>query len=181
MDIQNLDSILGRFGNDEAWQEQRLFQMLRGRWESVVGETVAAHSRPTGVHHRVLQVATSGAVWSQNLTFERRRILQKIQRVAPLRSLELKDIRFSTADWHNRAIALSDRLGTQEQERLWQAHPSRLGATETLCPCPQCQSPTPPGELQRWSICAFCMAQQWRADQIKNQRSDTADAADRKS
>ncbi|GAB4378627.1 MAG: DUF721 domain-containing protein [Elainellaceae cyanobacterium] len=31
-----------------------------------------------------------------------------------------------------------------------------------LPPCPICQCPTPPGELQRWSICALCAAKQMK-------------------
>jgi predicted nucleic acid-binding Zn ribbon protein len=29
-------------------------------------------------------------------------------------------------------------------------------------PCPHCQSPTPPGELERWGICGLCASQQWQ-------------------
>jgi predicted nucleic acid-binding Zn ribbon protein len=28
---------------------------------------------------------------------------------------------------------------------------------QTLPLCPQCQSPTPPGELARWTVCGVCM------------------------
>jgi predicted nucleic acid-binding Zn ribbon protein len=28
--------------------------------------------------------------------------------------------------------------------------------------CPQCQCPTPPGELERWSVCAVCATQRWQ-------------------
>ncbi len=27
--------------------------------------------------------------------------------------------------------------------------------------CPQCQAPTPPGELQRWGVCSLCVAKQF--------------------
>ncbi len=28
-------------------------------------------------------------------------------------------------------------------------------------PCPRCHSPTPPGELDRWHMCSFCVSHQW--------------------
>ncbi|NJP08047.1 MAG: DUF721 domain-containing protein [Leptolyngbyaceae cyanobacterium RU_5_1] len=27
--------------------------------------------------------------------------------------------------------------------------------------CPQCQCPTPPGEIDRWQVCALCAAKRW--------------------
>ena len=170
MDIQSLKLILARLERDEAWQEQHLFQRLCSSWKSIVGSDVAAHSRPSGIHRGTLQVSTSSSVWSHHLSFERRRILQKIQRSQPLQQLELREIRFSTLHWRISAIPLRDRLGSHEQGRIWQAHPSRLDGANKPCPCPRCQSPTPPGELRRWSVCAFCMAPRWRAEQLHNQQ-----------
>jgi predicted nucleic acid-binding Zn ribbon protein len=34
--------------------------------------------------------------------------------------------------------------------------------TRSLPACPICQCPTPPGELQRWSVCALCAAKQMK-------------------
>ncbi len=281
--LQDLSGILNHFGQDDTWEEQRLFQQLLTQWVTIVGDSVAAHTRPTGIHRRVLQVAASSPVWAQNLSYERRRILQKIQALGQLRSLQLKDIRFSTAEWHNTPTNPNKRLDTFQQQMLWQQHPSRLPSdpsgsaaapaiqpqanpvpanpaqstqapasrppanrpklknslssrpsqpspsqsnppppppttqqapnqpiprpserphspsarsenrnkpsreapldpsfehweqrrrrqNEMLPLCPSCQCPTPQGELQRWSVCAFCATQQWQADKIENQR-----------
>jgi predicted nucleic acid-binding Zn ribbon protein len=27
--------------------------------------------------------------------------------------------------------------------------------------CPQCNSPTPLGELARWTVCSLCVTKQW--------------------
>jgi predicted nucleic acid-binding Zn ribbon protein len=132
-----------------------------------------------------LQVATSSAAWAQNLAFERRRILEKLN--AQIGS-SLIDIRFSTAQWHNREES------TQPIDTwlaIWQDHPSRLPGepaqpasqpddtnehpeeafqswadmvkrrSQHLPLCPRCQCPTPQGELERWSVCALCAVKQW--------------------
>lgn len=191
MDLQNLGGILNHFGQDDAWRQQRLFQMLVQQWHQLVGDSVAQHTRPTGIHLEVLQVAASTPVWAQNLSFERRRILLKIQQLPQLRSLQLKDIHFSTAQWHTPALDPDQRLDTNQQQTLWQQHPSRLPQVDsallptglsfeqwqmrrqqqnqTLPSCPRCQCPTPQGELQRWSVCAFCATQRWQAEKISNE------------
>ena len=33
--------------------------------------------------------------------------------------------------------------------------------------CPHCNCPTPPGEIKRWSLCAFCAAQAWQSTSIQ--------------
>ena len=35
------------------------------------------------------------------------------------------------------------------------------GRSRNLPLCPQCHSPTPNGELQRWDVCYYCAAQKW--------------------
>jgi predicted nucleic acid-binding Zn ribbon protein len=170
------------------WRSRRQFQTLVTGWAEVVGPAVAAQTRPLGVQRQVLMVATSSAVWAQTLSFERVRLLEKLnQRLAaqPPRTT-LRDIRFSTAQWSAAPVtpeSTSDVLAT------WQCHPSRLpqdapppshqprcansqdafrrwsstiqSRSQHLPLCPACHCPTPPGELARWSVCALCAAQDW--------------------
>lgn len=211
MDIQPLNGILNGIGSGGEWDEQRQLQRLMSQWEAIVGATVAQHSCPLEVHNGILQVATSTAVWAQNLSFERRRILTKLNQRAHFKILGLREIRFSTAQWHNRpgsngAITLDKRLNSYQQQMQWQQHPSRLPPPEDerphselaesasqafdrwsqrrqqqinqVPPCPQCQTPTPEGELQRWGVCAFCMTQQWEAEKKVNQPDGSQEADD---
>lgn len=53
-------------------------QTLRQIWPEVVGEAVAAQTYPVNLRRQVLQVATSTPAWAQNLTFQRQRILKKL-------------------------------------------------------------------------------------------------------
>lgn len=188
MGLQSLPQLLNVMANQDSWHERRQFQKLLACWAETVGATVAAQTRPIGLQRQVLQVATASSVWAQNLAFERHRILEKLNaRLA----LNLTDIRFSTAHWRsefqqnsvenfsetvilwrehpsriNSAAALTARLpaqpiarNSQTAFRNW-ARAVRL-RSQHLPLCPVCQSPTPEGELIRWSICSLCAAQRF--------------------
>ncbi|MFE1744662.1 DUF721 domain-containing protein [Coleofasciculus sp. H7-2] len=188
MSFKSLNHILGAIENQAAWQASQEFQQLLKCWSSVVGVAVQAQTRPISISRGVLSVATSSAAWAQTLTFERQRILQKLN--AHLGS-NLVDIRFSTAQWQKKSGS-SRSWYAQEQSVAWQEHPSRV-VEATSSPslsqkvelkephqafqrwaegvrersqhsplCPQCQCPTPPGELQRWAVCALCVVRQWK-------------------
>jgi len=212
MDIQPLTGILSGIGSGSEWDQQRQFRQLIEQWPTLVGDSVAQHSCPLEILNGVLQVATSTAVWAQNLSFERRRILKKLNQRSQFQVLNLKDIRFSTAQWHNRpgssgAIAVDTRLNSHQQQLQWQQHPSRLPAlkqnTDAAAPvepapsaaeafahwayrrqqqvsqvpaCPQCKSPSPAGELQRWGVCAFCMTRHWQEEKRATQPNGLTEA-----
>lgn len=184
MSFQSLPQLLNSMSSQESWRGRRQFQQLCNCWFEIVGAVVAAQTRPTGIQRHVLQVATSSSVWAQNLAFERHRILEKLN---DRLGLGLTDIRFSTAHWQSEF----DRTGVEnasEAAILWREHPSRLmggirsprqptasdpqtafrnwaravrAQSQHLPLCPTCHSPTPEGELIRWSVCSLCAAQQF--------------------
>jgi len=179
---RSLQHVLGSFEAQANWQQRQQFQRLQRHWATVVGPGVAAQTRPIAIQAETLKVATSSAMWAQNLMFERQRILAKLNAKLPF---TLKDIRFSTAQWYD-----SQELDiVSEAERVWQHHPSRLSAPQPRSPqnlrpsdpatafqqwaeivrsrshtfplCPLCQCPTPKGELERWAKCSLCAAKSW--------------------
>lgn len=183
MVLKPLNQVLGSIDQQDSWRSQRQFRQLIACWFQVVGPAVAAHTRPIAIQRRVLQVATSSSAWSQNLAFERHRILEKLN--AQLAS-NLIDIRFSTAQWHQGA----SQDQSSDRSSIWQEHPSRISddaipqiktceitqnpveafqkwatlmraRSQNLPLCPHCQCPTPSGELERWSACALCATKQW--------------------
>jgi len=185
MAFHSLNHVLGSLESQYKQQHQQQLQQVLGHWQAVVGAVVAAQTRPTSVQRGVLKVATSSSAWAQNLVFERQRILEKLNQVVPR---SLTDIRFSPAQWAE--IPLATFPGEQEQKELWQAHPSRLLGETVILPaaalppdtpllafqnwatvmrsrtkhlprCPQCHSPTPIGELERWRVCSLCAAKRW--------------------
>lgn len=188
MTFQSLQSLIQSVETRSRSQSQRTFQKICDRWSEVVGDMVAEQTRPVGLQRRVLNVATSSAVWAQTLSFERPRLLQKLnQAIAPSSAKPpLDDIRFSTAQWRSKTANSWDTHS--EVLSTWRQHPSRLSSTQRsrspasckdamtafqhwsaviqtqsqrLPLCPACQCPTPPGELQRWDVCSLCAAKQW--------------------
>ncbi|HEY9847521.1 MAG TPA: DUF721 domain-containing protein, partial [Candidatus Caenarcaniphilales bacterium] len=99
MSFEPLNRVLGSLQRQAGWQAQQEFQHLLHCWPEVVGPVVHVQTRPVGItRQRVLRVATSSAVWAQNLAFERHRILEKLNTglLQPL-----VDIRFSTSQWYS--------------------------------------------------------------------------------
>jgi predicted nucleic acid-binding Zn ribbon protein len=124
-------------------------------------------------------VATASSVWAQNLSLQRYSLLKKLN---ALLSEPLVDIRFSSAQWYNvKPAAKVDRM-TQEKHpstiapvpslpELPKTNPTPQEAfqrwaaviearSQNLPLCPDCQCPTPPGELERWTVCAHCISKQ---------------------
>ncbi|MEO1184632.1 MAG: DciA family protein, partial [Cyanobacteria bacterium J06636_27] len=175
MSFESIPKILEQLQLEALYKQQPL-QKLLDCWEEVVGKVVSTHTQPISIERDILWVATSGAVWAQNLTFERQRLLKKLNKKLPT---PLVDIRFSTARWQHTKKKSSRQPIISSQE-----HPSYLGefnlnqnqslhyrtknprtafanwsqaikARHSHLPlCPNGQSPTPKGELQRWGVCS---------------------------
>lgn len=190
MAFKSLHTVLNGLQHQYKHREQRQLQQVMACWAEVVGPIVAAQTRPLSLYRGTLKVATSSATWSQNLVFERQRILAKLNQAS---SLEITDIRFSPAQWQE--TPSTSFPGEQYQQELWQSHPSRYSATNRpslASPqpaddrdhptpltafhewgklmrsrsrqfplCPECQCPTPTGELHRWQVCSICAAKRW--------------------
>ena len=187
MPFKSLNHLLNSLQEQAEWQP---LQHLLKFWPEVVGAAVAAHTRPTAIQRDILSVATSSAAWSQTLTFERQRILEKLNAKLPSPVL---DIRFSTAQWQRpKNSSLEPESATRN---FWREHPSCFvdappglkieqddrdpnatfdrwaklmqARSHGLPLCPQCHCPTPPGELQRWASCSICTTKQWHASMIE--------------
>ncbi|MBF2021777.1 MAG: DUF721 domain-containing protein [Hydrococcus sp. C42_A2020_068] len=187
MSFDSLDRILEALEKQADWEIQQQYRHLLQCWETVVDPKVVRQTRPLYIARNVLWVATSSSVWAQNLSFQRYSLLKKLN---ALLSEPLTDIRFSTAQWHNskRLTDSAPKSISQEKhpsaiemisqppltelpkagktpEAAFQSWAAVIGARSQNLPlCPRCQSPTPPGELERWSVCAHCIAKQWSSE-----------------
>ncbi|BAZ91238.1 hypothetical protein NIES932_27450 [Raphidiopsis curvata NIES-932] len=183
MSLKSVNEILGILQIESRCQEEPLLKLLNF-WPEVVGVKVSRETRPLSIRRHVLWVATSSAAWSQNLTFGRYAILLKLnQRLSQLQIPALTDIRFSTAQWNEIAQNQTQETvcGQEHPSYLAQItnikHTSQIGQpvgsvkmvfenwfrtkqvqNSHLPLCPQCHCPSPPGELERWSICSPCAA-----------------------
>lgn len=184
MSFKSLNHILGAIQKQADWQKPlQSFQSLLDCWPEVVGAKYAAQTRPVAIQRDILLVATSSSTWAQELTLRRHSLLKKLN---TRMSVPIVDIRFSTPHWQNTAQNKSASEST-----VWQDHPSYITEQDAaavsnqtgdiqdpqtafqhwadsvrrrsqhLLLCPQCQCPTPPGELHRWDVCAVCATKQW--------------------
>lgn len=178
----SLNQILGRLQLQLLTPEQQQLQTIVEVWASIVGPGAIAHTRLISVSRGVLMVATDRATWSQELTLKRSQMLRRLnQRL----SNPLNDIKFSTALWHTQADSSPldpdfDHLPQQHPSYIKDISPTSIQVppahvtpqtafqnwaeniqrrSQSLPQCPQCQCPTPPGELRRWSMCAMCFSQ----------------------
>jgi predicted nucleic acid-binding Zn ribbon protein len=185
MTFNSLDRILETIEQQSGWEMQQHYRRLLESWTKIVSPVIAQNTRPLYITRQVLWVATSSSVWAQTLSFQRHTLLKQLNTEL---SQTLLEIRFSSASWHSQ----SSTLLNSNQPTLTSEHPSVIPSTsesesekslheastpqtafqrwtntiqlraQNLPLCPQCQCPTPPGELKRWSICACCIAQQWK-------------------
>ncbi|ELR96898.1 DUF721 domain-containing protein [Gloeocapsa sp. PCC 73106] len=177
MSFKPLEQILNTIEQQPHWDTQKQYRRLVAVWTQTVEPRVAQHTRPIYLAHRVLWVATSNSVWAQNLSLQRLSILKKLDILLPD---TVKELKFSSAHWstqrrldcdsvHPSTLEESKALKPSEEElspktamgafQDWTQEVQNRG--EKLPQCPQCHCPTPPGELERWSVCAFCIAQRW--------------------
>lgn len=183
MTMNSLDGLVKAFQQRQQAHPRNDFQRVLTHWAVVVGPVVAANTRPLQLQNNRLWVAVPAAVWAQNLSFERHLLLQKLN---PLLSHPLRDIRFSTAGWSGDRP--TPMLEMEQQLQAWKQHPSRLPAPTGVRPalsnpsateqfrhyaawrqqqncqlplCRDCHCPTPPGEIKRWGCCALCARQGW--------------------
>lgn len=190
MGLEGLSGLIKGLENQDSWQTQRQFRLVLLHWPKAVGFAVARQTQPTSIHRSELYVATATPVWSQTLTYERFKILQKLNRHQPK---PIKNIRFSTALWTS-PDQIANQLSTSEQPH--RRHPSytepvtqpsaqssaqsskrpsttpaeafgqwaqmiqQTQSNQALCPVCRCRCPQ--GELDRWARCALCASKQWQ-------------------
>ncbi|HIK37915.1 MAG: DUF721 domain-containing protein [Geminocystis sp.] len=174
MGLQDINHLLKKILSQPQWQKQKRNYEVKKAWQETVNHRIAQHTKVLTVRNDVLLVATTSAPWAQQLTLQRQSLLTNINRFL---ETPIKDIRFTILLWHN----FTGTDTTVESEET-QNHPSLVNPTEKPTPdprgpfqqwletirkrraentiCPVCSCYCPPGELQRWGMCAFCFRQQ---------------------
>jgi predicted nucleic acid-binding Zn ribbon protein len=125
MPFQGLQSLLRQIERQYQSPTQRHWRSLVQVWPIVMGEKLAAQTRPTNIRAQVLQVAVANPVLVQTLMFSRSGLLKKLAAQLADRQIELTpettiiDIRFSTAGWHQPTSIDSP----YNQFNSWDQHP----------------------------------------------------------
>ena len=170
MSWKNLDGILTQIKQDPSWEKYQQYSQLLHEWHQIVPASARNNTRPLYISRKILWVATSSAAWAQTLFMQRQQFLKVLNAKW---SAPIKDIRFSAAHWQQKN--LNTQSNTDHPSHLpaalltsFSAQPlpkpaspeqvfqnwveSYQKRTKTWPLCPQCQSPSPPGEIQRWQV-----------------------------
>ncbi|MGK7896432.1 MAG: DUF721 domain-containing protein [Xenococcus sp. (in: cyanobacteria)] len=182
--MRSLDKILSKLTQQPEWQEYNQYQQLATCWRNIVNRKISQNTRPIYFSRGIFGIATSSAVWAQELTLQRYSLLKKVNRQL---NFEVQDIRFTPARWTDimtQENQTNSVKNLNNKENIAAIRPKQVeSATEIATPktaheslqnwleqvkmrsqnlplCPQCNSPTPQKELERWHFCCHCMAQQ---------------------
>ena len=154
-----------------SWKDFRQLEAIQRLWKELVGDVVAANSKPIRLHNDVLTVATSSPTWAQNLAFQRSLIIKKIN---PHLERKISSLKFRPGTWHqwkalqeqgnrpagptipHRKPTLPRADTPQEAFERWALRMKQVQASENMHPCPRCYRPTPPDELDRNYVCRYC-------------------------
>ena len=80
--------MLRKFGIDNAIAQNKALNS----WKEIVGDTVAKNTEPDRVEHGVIIVKVSSPTWRQELYFQKKEIIQKINN--KIGKKVIRDIRF---------------------------------------------------------------------------------------
>ena len=83
-----IDSMLRKFGIDNAIAQNDALN----KWNEIVGETVAKNTEPDRVEHGVIIIKVSSPTWRQELYFQKKEIIKKINHT--IGKNVIRDIRF---------------------------------------------------------------------------------------
>ena len=185
MFFSSLEQTLAQITNQPGWEKYQQYRQLLECWQKIVSKEIGQQTRPLYINRQVLLVATSSSVWAQELTLQRYTLLKQLNSQL---AFSLKDIRFSPSQWQqtnernllgqshpnphllhpsriniNTAEIAADKLPLVNEPQLVVQHwiDTLQERSSNLSICPQCHSPTPEGELKRWSLCCHCAAKNW--------------------
>ncbi|MGK7931732.1 MAG: DUF721 domain-containing protein [Microcystaceae cyanobacterium] len=173
MSFQSLSNLLTAIQQRPAWKTYHQYCLVKTHWQSVIAAKFLSKTRPVGISHNVLWVATESAAIAQHLSLQRYTLLKRLN---GLLSDPLKDIRFSSAAWLNPSSSpekIEDKTGKNRPiVNSIPLKPEKITKTpaeafqnwadvvrqrsQELPLCPTCQSPTELWELERWSMCGYC-------------------------
>ena len=188
--FNSVEQILIQLEQQPGWEKFREYRQLLQCWNDVVSQNIAKHTRPLYITRQVLWVATSSAARAQELSFQRYTLLKKLNKQLPFVLKDIRfsssrwhqptqqqsteQILFTLSDRHRSKAKLGSTVVNQE-DRQKSNPPSSSTAKDAakrwlkaieqnssrFISCPNCGSPTPTSEIERWNLCYHCIAQQW--------------------
>lgn len=180
MAFNSIDQLLNKILSQPQWQKQKRFYEVKKYWYQVTNHKVSQHTRPISIHNEILYIATSNAVWAQELSLQKRNLLRKLNNHL---DEPLKNLHFASAQWHGNHLDISNF-----EDNSTSSHPSSINLASATVektdtpqealeqwfqqiknrstdwqPCPRCQTLSPLGELKRWNLCIICFRDQQKS------------------
>jgi predicted nucleic acid-binding Zn ribbon protein len=151
MSWSSINQVVTDMTQEPAWDDYRAWQEVLIAWPRVLAslkmpsslETLAAQIYPRLRKGAALQVSTSSAALADRCTWQSRSILKILNTTL---TQPITEIRFSSGRWQK--IVATETI-------------ERLDKNTTRANCPHCDACTPQWELDRWSVCRFCISRDW--------------------
>ncbi|HOB04050.1 MAG TPA: DciA family protein [Propionibacteriaceae bacterium] len=92
-DPQSAGKVLDKLIAEQGWSTEVSVYVVLGRWESIVGETVAAHAQPEGYAEGILAIRCDSTAWAAQLRQLAPTIVAKLNASLGDRSVTRIDVR----------------------------------------------------------------------------------------
>ncbi len=140
--VESLDRILREFVRKKGYRKSLVRYRALSVWYDVVGEELGKHTKPLRIKDGILKVGVTSPGWSQQLSFLKRQILERLNKALGEKVVE--ELRFTTID----------------EVSLRQTHRESDERTKAIfLPAPE---PTEEGVLQRIEDESEDLAMEWR-------------------
>ncbi len=126
------------------WLKNKSIAALWKDWPRVAGKSLAMHCMPLNFQGGVLTVGANHPQWIQALVFNRNQLIAALR----AEGHEVKDLRIQ----HHYPQEIEPK---DNETFVWDKHPSRVDVYGKKT-CPNCNSPSPIGEISLWGKCGLC-------------------------
>ena len=198
----SLKNILQHLAQQPGWEQYRQHQEVMECWSKIINPKIAQNTRPRFISRQILWVATSSSVWAQELSLQRYSLLKKLnsQLTFTLSDIRFSSVDWHKSSENlplkkedevkkAKNLAISAKNKTFIDKKLendpeindpkialqkWLKNLKNRADSPTIpfFPCPQCGSPTPASELERWQVCCHCVADKWSLEyRLPNQNN----------
>ena len=90
--MEHIAGALKKLIKKQGMEKEINQQKAKDIWEETVGKKIKEHTEPVDVRFGVLTVKTSSPVWRQELQFQKKNIVDSINK--KLKNTTIKDVRF---------------------------------------------------------------------------------------
>lgn len=133
--FNSVEQILTQLENQPGWEKLREHRQLLKCWEKVVNQQTAQHTRPLYINRQIFYIATSSAARAQELSFQRYTLLKRLNQQQL--TTEIKDLRFSSSQWHQQnpgqdtqaLFTISDR----QRQSFANRHQTKISSDSLVC------------------------------------------------